>query len=248
VVDFLVAEDSPGTSEAAWRRAFAGRDIPVLQLEQTWSAAVVVSAHPDDDVLAIGDLLRALHAGGTPLHAVVATDGERSAPETAFGSAEALGRHRRDELRGAYQHLGIAPSLTWLAIPDGDVARYESDVVRHLRQIVTPETLVLAPWHCDGHPDHDAIGRAAVDVATSAGATLWEFPVWAWHWAEPEGDAFPWWRVRQWPRNDLERKRDAIDCFSTQVRPVGDATPPAGPVLPAAVLDRFHRSFEVVFT
>lgn len=247
MVAFRVAEDSLGTTEAEWMGAFGRRDIPVLRLDQAWSAAVVVSAHPDDDVLAIGDLLRALHVRGTPLHAVVVTDGERSAPESAFGAPAELGRLRRAELRRAYQELGVAPSITWLAIPDGDVCRHEADIGRRLRQIVTSDALVLVPWHRDGHPDHDAVGRLAGVVATAEGSTLWEFPVWAWHWADPEGDTFPWPRVRRWPSGDVARKGRAIDRFATQVRPIGTA-PAHGPVLPAAVLDRFHRPFEVVFT
>ena len=220
----------------------------MLELEQTSNAAVVVSAHPDDDVLAIGDLLRALDTGGTPLHAVVATDGERSAPETAFGSAEALGRLRRDELRRAYQNLGIAPSLTWLAIPDGDVTRHESDVARHLRQIVTPETLdprSLAPRRpsrprrrrpgcrrrCNPRRGN-ALGVPGLGMALG-GARRRRLSL-------VPRPAMAVCRFRE----EAARHR----CFATQVRPVGEASSPTGPVLPAAVLDRFHRSFEVVFT
>ncbi len=243
---FRVAEDSRGTSEDRWLAAFDRREVPLLQLDPAWRKAVVVSAHPDDDVLGVGDLLRALHANDLEIQSIVATDGERSAPGSAFGSPAGLGRLRRAELRRAYARLGIVSSVTWLTVPDGEVARHQTDVTRRLREVITSDAVVLVPWRLDGHPDHDAVGRAAADAASRAGATLWEFPVWTWHWADPEGDAFPWSRVRRWPCGDACAKRQAIDCFDTQLRPVEPAALD-GPVLPANVLERFFRPFEVVF-
>ena len=160
----------------------------------------------------------------------------------------ALGRLRRGELRSAYQHLGIAPSLTWLALPDGDVTRFESDVASHLRQIVTSETLVLAPWHRDGHPDHDAVGRAAVDVGN-----------------ERESDALGVSGLGMAlggagrrrlslvpsPAVAADRSREEAGCHRLLRHASSSRRGPwssTGPVLPATVLDRFHRSFEVVFT
>jgi LmbE family N-acetylglucosaminyl deacetylase len=48
-----------------------------------------------------------------------------------------------------------------------------------------------APWRHDGHPDHDAAGRAATIASAAAGAPLLQYLVWAWHWADPEGDDPP---------------------------------------------------------
>jgi len=244
---FRVAEDSRGTSEDEWLGAFGRRDVPLLRLERTWQEAVVVSAHPDDDVLGVGDLLRALRTDGLSIHSIVATDGERSAPESAFGSPDVLGALRRAELRRAYERLGIVPSVNWLAIPDGEVARHEAEVTSRLHDVIAADTLVLVPWRLDGHPDHDAVGRAAAAAVAQARATLWEFPVWAWHWADPEADDFPWSRALRWSCGDVIAKREAIDCFDTQVRPV-EASVGEEPVLPVNVLERFHRPFEVVFT
>jgi hypothetical protein len=59
---------------------------------------------------------------------------------------------------------------------------------------VVPGDLCLATWRGDGHPDHEAVGRAAARAARFVGATLWEFPVWAWHWARPGAIEVPWHR------------------------------------------------------
>lgn len=247
MVVFEVSESSTGTGEDAWLAAISRRDLAAVRIEPTWREALVVSAHPDDDVLAVGDLLRGLQSAGMALRSIVVTDGERSAPASVFGSAETLGRLRRAELRRAYLDLGIDPAVGWLGLPDGAVAGHEAEVARHLSERVGPDTLLLAPWRRDGHPDHDAAGRAAFAAATATGAVLWEFPVWAWHWAEPEGGSFPWWRARAWVCGDIVAKERAIDRFETQVRPV-EKSDTGGAVLPASVLRRFHRPFEVVFT
>lgn len=247
MVAFRVAEDSPGTSEDGWRDAFARRTIPRLSKEVLGRAVVVVSAHPDDDVLAVGDLLRGCVEAGASIRSIVATDGERSHAESAGHSAETLGRIRRRELLWAYDRLGISPALHWLALPDGDVTGHEAELRRRLLPMLDADVLVLAPWRSDGHPDHDAAGRAAADAAAESGAELWEYPVWAWHWADPERSPFPWDRAHRWDCGDRARKRRAIDCFESQVRSAAEAVT-GDPVLPAAVLARFHRPFEVVFT
>ncbi len=247
---FLVAEDSPGTSEFRWLDAFGRRMLPSLRLP-TSGRVVVVSAHPDDDVLAVGSLLAALHGTGLPINSVVATNGEGShvrSPPLRHGSRRhgSLGHTRRHELQEAYEQLGIEPSVTWLGVPDGEVSVHEEWLSHCLLQMLSSDTVLLAPWRFDGHPDHDAVGRAAARAAFHSGAELWEFPVWVWHWAEPSDGAFPWDRAHSWPCGDVIRKGLAIECFETQIR--DDDSRVGGPVLPAAVLDRFRRPFEVVFT
>jgi LmbE family N-acetylglucosaminyl deacetylase len=246
VVAFRVAEDSTGTSEERWRGAFSHRVVPSLTREALGRPVVAVSAHPDDDVLAVGDLLRGCQAAGGSIRSMVATDGERSHGPSEWPSPTALGRVRRSELRRAYHLLGLSPSVRWLRVPDGDLAGHEIEVRRRIRPMLEPETIVLAPWRFDGHPDHEAAGRAAADAAAESGATLWEYPVWAWHWADPDDSAFPWNRARRWVCDDPVRKQRAIDCFVSQVRSAAGSRTD-GPVLPAAVLARFHRPFEVVF-
>jgi hypothetical protein len=76
-----------------------------------------------------------------------------------------------------------------------------------------------------------------------------EYPVWAWHWAAPDDDRVPWGRAR---RVDLDasvrvRKAAAVECFRSQVQPIGPA-PEDRAVLPDRVLAHFRRDHEVVLT
>ncbi len=47
-------------------------------------------------------------------------------------------------------------------------------------------TLLVAPWRHDGHPDHEAAGRAAAAAARRTGARLLEYPLWLWHHTAPD--------------------------------------------------------------
>ncbi|PAL05574.1 PIG-L family deacetylase, partial [Staphylococcus hominis] len=78
---------------------------------------------------------------------------------------------RRRELAAAMQALGMdATHVTSLGLPDGAVARHEADLVAHLCTCVSPGDVVLAPWIHDAHPDHEAVGRAALAAAALCGA------------------------------------------------------------------------------
>lgn len=103
-----------------------------------------------------------------------------------------------------------------------------------------------APWAHDGHPDHDAVGRARDAGSAEVGATLLGYQVWAWHWADPTGMDLPWNRLA-WvgPKaGESVRKRRTVRAFRSQTHPLG-TNPEAAPVLPPHVLRRFLRSYEI---
>jgi len=108
--------------------------------------------------------------------------------------------------------------------------------------------LVLAPWAHDAHPDHEALGRAALSAGATHGTTVLAFPVWTWQWAAPGDPRVPWERALRVPLSAGQRaaKRAAVDCFATQVRPLGPA-PEDAAVLSPEVLASFDRKVEVVF-
>lgn len=234
-----------GTPESAWA---AWPELGVLPLLEVTGAAVgggplVVAPHPDDEVLGCGGLLA--QVGGA---VVAVTDGEASHPGSTVHTGAELAVLRRAETASALAALGRAgTAVQRLSHPDGGID--EARLAGELEQRLTPGRWCLVTWSGDGHPDHEAAGRAAALACARSGARLVQYPVWTWHWARPGDPRVPWARARRFPLSARvgAAKRAAIGCFRTQVGPVGSA-PADAAVLPPAVVARFTRPFEVFLT
>ena len=204
--------------------------------------ALVVSPHPDDEVLGAGGLMHTLTAKGGVVRVVSVTDGEAAYPEgeAAYPGASALGTRRRRELRSALRKLSPHYVETLrLAIPDGEVRHFENKLFCAIESMITPETLIVSPFEEDGHPDHDAAGRVACRISRVHKLAMVRYPIWTWHQSDPEKvRRFSW---RRFPLS-LEAQRAkarALDCFRSQTAPGF-----SNPVLPPHVLRYFQRAFE----
>lgn len=195
--------------------------LPLVPPPDPGGRVLVVSAHPDDEVLAVGGWLA--EQSDREVVFVTATDGEASHPSSSSITPDELRARRPGELLRALSHLGFErPDVRRLRLPDGELDRRRDDLRQQLQPLVLEADLVLCPFEQDGHPDHDAIGEVVVDLCAE-GVVLWRFPVWTWAWTRP-GDQ-PWMgEVRRLDTTSVarHRKRRAISAFTTQVRPVGD--------------------------
>lgn len=233
----------PGTGERAWRTWDAPRTWPELDL-RTAGTPVVVAPHPDDEVLGVGGLLARLRRA----EVVAVTDGDASHPDSRVYDRATLARLRRAETTRALVRLGLgAPRVHRLGQPDGGVD--EAAVTAALAALLSPGRWCLTTWRGDGHPDHEAVGRAAAAACAATGARLLEYPVWTWHWAHPGDRRVPWHRACRIGLGQAHRhaKARAVAEFVTQIRPLGP-DPADAPILPPQVLARFARPYEVVFT
>lgn len=243
-----------GTPEDEWRNWPGMAALPEMaQPDVTcrpWSDDVlVVAPHPDDEVLGIGGTLRLLAEGGARIRLLAITDGEHSHPGSRTLSPRALAERRPREVRSALDILGLeSVTIERLGLPDGEVAGHIHVVAEAVRDRLKPGSLCLSTWHRDGHPDHDAVGRAARAGATDCGGcTVVEYPLWMWHWARPDDSDVPWQSLRrvQLPESVVAAKRAAAETFTTQVQALS-SSPEDAAVLPPEVLRRWLRDFEVV--
>ena len=238
-----------GTPEAVWRAWLPQQDWPELVPDQGWRTALVCSAHPDDDVLAVGGLMRLLARAGVALRLLAATDGEASHPGSAVLRQSELARRRVAEAAAALAALGVEPEA-WLrlGLPDSALTAACEQLTSAVTAAAQGVDVVLAPWSGDAHPDHEAVGRAACAAAAAHGVPLLTFPVWIWQWSGPDDPRVPWHhaRVVRLPPAVQAARRDAVACFATQVRPLGPG-PADAPVLPPEVLEHCDRDVEVVF-
>jgi LmbE family N-acetylglucosaminyl deacetylase len=148
---------------------------------------------------------------------------------------------RAQETTTAMDRLGwSAPTVTRLGLPDGGVSRCLESLTVTLSALLYPDDLCLAPWWYDGHPDHDACGRAALAAAATIGASLQGYLVWAWHWGRPNRSELPWEHCRRldFSRRQAARKRWATAVFVSQTKPLGPDHERAA-LLPSPLLRRF---------
>jgi LmbE family N-acetylglucosaminyl deacetylase len=164
---------TPITGEDEWLSAlrFARRWRPEIK------RALVLSPHPDDEVLGAGGIMADLCRSNIPVTVLAVTDGEAAYPGTS-----GLGPIRQLEQEKALGRIGVSRrDITRLRIPDGGVALHEDRLVGQLQDILCPETLLFAPWRLDPHPDHEACGRAAARAARISGNSLASYLFWTWH-------------------------------------------------------------------
>ncbi len=211
-------------------------EVDPVRLDGTKAArCVVVAPHPDDETLGVGGTMAVLAAAGTDLLVVSVTDGE-AAPVCHADLATV----RRRELCRAVGRLAPAASIERLGLPDGGLASCQEQLTERLIRSLREGDLVLAPCIDDGHPDHDACGRAAVAASTATGASCWTYPVWAWHWHDPQRSGIGAYGVRVvLPADAARAKALAIGCYRSQL----EHEPP---VVPRAAMVRYRRPFEVL--
>jgi LmbE family N-acetylglucosaminyl deacetylase len=164
---------TPTTSESEWLGAlrFAPRWQPELK------RTVVMAPHPDDEVLGAGGLIADRRRKNLPVLVIAVTDGEAAYPGTS-----GLGSLRQTEQEEALARLGLASrDILRLGLPDGHVSSHEESLVRDLQSILTRDTVLIAPWKFDPHPDHEACGRAALRAAQISGQRLVSYVFWTWH-------------------------------------------------------------------
>ena len=230
--------DLPGTAEEAWQ-AWAGlRHLPAAD-PLGWPSAVIVAAHPDDEILGVGGTMAVLAAAGARLRLIAVTDGEASHPGA---DPQAMARTRTAESAAARRVLGAGDiEVIRLRLPDTGLSDREDELAARLRDLCAGFAVCLTPWEGDVHADHEAAGRAARPAAPH----VLSYPIWMWHWAEPADRRVPWPRARRIPLTAqvAALKADAIQAFASQLT---DRAGAAGPVLPPGIVAHFTRPQEVL--
>jgi LmbE family N-acetylglucosaminyl deacetylase/SAM-dependent methyltransferase len=233
-----------GTPEHAWTPLIDA--LPLLDPPGPHDHVAVLAAHPDDETLGAGGLLALAASIGARVTLVVATDGENSHPTSPTTRPEQLACRRRRELYAAIAELAPAADVRLLGLPDGRLAEHCAELASALAEINPPPTVLVTPWIGDQHPDHAAGARAGATIAKAVGARHWQYPIWGWHWAQPDGGMLPVDRMACIALDGAANraKAGALDRHASQHRSL---SPQAGDeaVLGPGMLEHFRRPVEV---
>lgn len=220
----------PLTAEEEWIAALQSTPVWVPPARPT----IIVSPHPDDETLATGGLIAWQRKRDVPVQVIAVTDGDAAYPD------QGLADRRRVEQERALQVLGVQTNcISRLAIPDSKVAAHEHRLTEFLYEVVTPESLVFAPWSLDWHADHEACGRAAERACTAKGAQSISYFFWTWHAKTPDSIASLNLRRFELDASLQQLKHKALQEHQSQL-----ARGNGEPVLPPRLLAPAMRSFE----
>ncbi|MGH3772088.1 MAG: PIG-L deacetylase family protein [Pseudonocardiaceae bacterium] len=237
-----------GAPESTWRAWSGLAALDIFDLHPPPARAVVVAPHPDDEVLGVGGTLALLTTAGVGVRVVAVTDGEASHPHSPTLTPTALAQTRRAEQIQALARLGLdRAQVHRCGLPDGHLDRHEAGLAATLTGLLDEHTWCLTTWAHDGHPDHEAAGRAAARAAGATGARLLAFPVWAWHWARPADPRVPWRAARRvpLPPTVAHAKRHAVRAFASQLEPLSAQRGDEAILGPPSVA-RLTRDYEVI--
>ncbi|TBU87108.1 PIG-L deacetylase family protein [Phytopseudomonas dryadis] len=242
-----------GTSLQAWNSSNHLGEVDAIscaQLVSPHARAVIVSPHPDDEILGCGGLLQLLAREQRQILLISVTDGSASHKGSRYWTPQRLSVVRPQESADALKRLGLPLNeMKWVhgGFTDTAVSDQENQLQAFLLTYLQPSDVVFTTWCEDGHGDHEAVGRASLAAARQVGATVHEIPVWTWHWASPEDPRIPWQRARKLHLDKwmLARKRHAVQAFASQL--YRDPDTGQEPVLSSVTLERLLQPFEVVF-
>jgi len=138
---------------------------------------LVLSPHPDDDIIGCGGTIYKYHLKGAEITSVYMTDGRKGNPGY---NEEELVLIRREEAKKASTIVGI-DNLIFLDNRDSELTS-NSKTIKELSQIIRdikPEAVFL-PFLLDNHPDHIATNNIFIQATKNynVDAACYGYEVW----------------------------------------------------------------------
>jgi LmbE family N-acetylglucosaminyl deacetylase len=146
------------------------------------SRILVIAAHPDDVDFGTAGTIATWTASGHEVIYCIVTDGDAGGSDQAVSRSD-MATIRRAEQTAAASQVGVH-DLRFLGYPDGRVEatlELRRDLARVIRQVRPQRVLCPSPERNYfrlgiGHPDHRAVGSAALDAVYPDARNPFAFP------------------------------------------------------------------------
>jgi LmbE family N-acetylglucosaminyl deacetylase len=143
---------------------------------------LVVAAHPDDPEFGFGGTAATWTAAGSEVFYVVCSRGDKGSEDPSMCAARLM-QMRQAEQRDAAAVLGVK-EVRFLEFRDGELTPnldLRKAIVRAIREIkpdavVTHDPATLYGTDYINHPDHRAVGQAALDAVFPTARDRLQFP------------------------------------------------------------------------
>jgi LmbE family N-acetylglucosaminyl deacetylase len=144
--------------------------------------ALVITAHPDDVDYGAAGTIATWTRAGIEVRYVIATSGDAGGFDDDFPRAEMAALREREQ-RDAAAAVGVT-EVTFLHYPDGQVyptLELRRDLSREIRRFKPQRVLTQSPeinWEriYASHPDHRAVGEAALNAVYPDARNPYTFP------------------------------------------------------------------------
>ncbi len=185
--------------------------LPVELVAPGDARTLVIAPHMDDEVIGPGGTVLAAAAQGAEVGVVVVSDGS----EGLTGAEGAAHTERRTaESRAAAALMGTE-LVDVLGHPDGSLCRHEPAVAADLGRLLDrwAPRRVLAPFPTDHHRDHQSTAASLARAIEDRGwdGEVWGYEAWSTLWPNVSVDI----------SDRVDAKRDALDCFASQMGGLG---------------------------
>jgi len=209
------------------------RALPPGGLDQILQGGtpIILSPHPDDEVIGCGALIAASARAGLAPVIVHVTDGSGSHPKSRRFPRPVLAALREQEACLASKVLGVGSRrVHFMGLRDTAAPRDGPELIAAAETIVETieiyrKPVIFAPWINDPHGDHQAVSKMATLVSGMLAAPHLSYLVWGWTLPDDQpidGDIAGW----RFPVNgEKQRKSRALNAYQSQVSDLIDDDP-----------------------
>jgi len=224
--------------------------VTARQTVITCNDILVLSPHPDDEIIGLGGFIVKVLGGGGKVHIVYLTDGESSC---SFSDEERVKQERFVLTNNVLSELKIPHEQVFrLHQKDGGVPQKGdksfSELVDQIAEIIeeTKPDAVFATHFLDRHLDHVACSELAKEAVEKANhkSSLWFYWVWTWHFL------LPWqlFKTRKAQKIDIssqfKNKKELMDLYLIPKSPIN--IPWSGNLPKSMLYPFYNKPYEIV--